>query len=419
MASGQGPIEGFRPFVKNMKSSTKFAILASIYFSQGLPYGFFREALPVVLRHMGTSLPKISLLSLLALPWALKFLWAPWVDRIGLPRFGIRKTWLLVMQVLNLILFVSLSMMDGGGAYTYLAVGFFLANLLAATQDIAADGLAVSMLDPGERGFGNGLQVAGYRLGMIAGGGFLLMWFPFLAWRGSFWAIGLGILVATLPIFYYREPPPQPDAELRPFVLLTRLLTRKGFLLWLGVIGFYKFGDELASTMLKPFLVDLGLSMVEIGRMVGIAGSVGGLTGALAGGVLVTYLGRFRAVFLFGLLQAAAVYSYYLLATGLLDERYLFALCFAEHFLGSMATAAAFTVMMDLCESDSPSTDYTVQASMVVVAKIAAGTVSGFVAEAWGYLGNFALSAGLSLAGAVLFALVYRRWSGQPAAVSL
>ena len=64
-----------------MRTSTKLGLLGALYLSQGLPYGFFTQALPALLRTMGLSLPDIGLASLLALPWALKFLWAPWVDR--------------------------------------------------------------------------------------------------------------------------------------------------------------------------------------------------------------------------------------------------------------------------------------------------------------------------------------------------
>ena len=142
-------------------------------------------------------------------------------------------------------------------------------------------------------------------------------------------------------------------------------------------------------------------------------------SGALAGGALVPTLGRYKALVLFGIIRAIAVAGYALLAAGILGEGFLFPLCFGEHFLGSMATAAAFTVMMDLCDPDSAATDYTVQASVVVIAKIAAATASGFVAQALGYLHNFTISALLSLAGALLLARVYRDWSTTNGAVQL
>jgi MFS family permease len=145
-------------------------LLASLYLAQGLPYGFFTQALPVLLREQGLSLTAISATTLLFLPWALKFMWAPLVDRLGTP-----KQWLLPLQLAAVAGAAALSLVDIAGALWLLLLALFLFNLVSATQDIATDGLAVNVLSPRERGLGNGIQVGGYRLGMILGGG-LLLW---------------------------------------------------------------------------------------------------------------------------------------------------------------------------------------------------------------------------------------------------
>ena len=71
-------------------NARKLGLLASLYVCQGLPFGFFTQALPVLLRKQGVSLEAIGLSSLLALPWALKFVWAPLVDRYFWPGVGRR-----------------------------------------------------------------------------------------------------------------------------------------------------------------------------------------------------------------------------------------------------------------------------------------------------------------------------------------
>ncbi len=387
----------------------KFGILGCLYFAQGLPYGFFTQALPVIMRDRGASLPQIGLASLLVLPWALKFLWAPLVDRFGWSRIGIKKTWLLGLQFLGIVLFITLGTIEETDSYAYLIWGFFFANLIAATQDIASDGLAVTMLTPEERGLGNGLQVAGYRLGMFFGGGFLLIYFSYLHWRGAFLFIGISIFLTTLPVLFYGEPPAPPvEDRLGPKKLLGRFLKRNGVFPWLAVIGFYKFGDAMTTPMLRPFFRDRGLELEEIGKLLGTAGFISGLVGALIGGSLVFFFRRYWAIVWFGVIQAVAVFGYYLLGIGFLDDNALYFLCSLEHFTGGMATAAIFTAMMDICRLDSGATDYTVQASFVVIATATAGVVGGFVSGHLGYNGNFLLSTLLSFAGTFLFAWKYK-----------
>jgi MFS family permease len=164
----------------------------------------------------------------------------------------------------------------------------------------------------------------------------------------------------------------------------------------------------MASEMLRPYLVDRGLDLADIGKLLGTAGFFAGLVGALAGGFLVTYVGRYRAIVWFGLLQAITVFSYYLLTQDILSNQSLYVICSLEIFCGSMATAAIFTAMMDVCEAAHGATDYTLQACAVVVAVGLAGVLAGFFAGAFGYALLFLVSVGLNLGGIGVFALRYR-----------
>src|SRR6187399_2512819 len=155
----------------------KLGLLATLYLAQGVPIGFFTQALPVVMRQQGYALAWIGLSSLLGLPWALKWLWAPLIDARYSPRLGRRRTWLLGLQLATALLLLMLALTGHEGAMVWLLVGSFVSNLLAASQDVATDGLAIELLTTKERGAGNGVQVGAYRLGMIFGGGALLVVF--------------------------------------------------------------------------------------------------------------------------------------------------------------------------------------------------------------------------------------------------
>jgi RhtX/FptX family siderophore transporter len=389
-----------------MSAPAKLGLLGCLYFSQGLPFGFFMQALPVMLRKHGFSLGQIGLTSLLVVPWALKFLWAPAIDRFWIARFGRRRSWIVPLQLATVAMLAVLAS-SASRSMPALLTAVLVLNLLAATQDIATDGLAIDLLAPSERGAANGLQVAGYRVGMVVGGGALLILQDRLGPSRTFLAMAALTALATVPILAAREPARPPAGAPVPGGGLPHFLRRPGAFRLLLLVFVYKAGDAFATGMLRPFLVDAGLSLTDIGWLLGTVGFVAGLVGALAGGFAVTRVGRRTALSLFALLQAIAVAGYAVLALSKPGQVPLYAVCAAEHFAGGMATAALFTCMMDWCSPDAGATDYTVQASTVVIATAAASAVAGFSAQALGYFGHFCLATVLALFAVVAVRLLF------------
>ncbi len=295
---------------------------------------------------------------------------------------------------------------------TTLMVVVFVLNLVAATQDIATDGLAVDMLAPSERGFANGLQVAGYRVGMIVGGGVLLILHDRLGSRGTFLAMAALTALATVPILLTREPEHLTPSAKK--IEVAHFLRRPGAARILLLVMTYKAGDAFATGMLRPFLSDLGLTLEDIGWLLGTVGFVAGLLGALIGGALVNPLGRKRSLVLFGILQAASVVGYALLSRTTPTMEAIYALCAFEHLAGGMATAALFTCMMDWCSAEASATDYTVQASAVVIATGAASAVAGYSAQALGYFGHFTLASVLALAALAVVQVFFSSEREEP-----
>lgn len=384
-------------------------LLGSLYLSQGLPYGFFTQALPVLLRTSGLSLPAIGAANMLALPWMLKFLWAPVVDRTpsGALGLGRRRAWILILQGLTVVTVAGLAAADPSRSLTVVMAGTLITNLLAATQDVATDGLAVELLEPRERGLGNGLQVAAYRGGMIIGGGALLWLFDRAGWSAAFLAMAALLFLASVPIALHAERPLQVAPPVgNPLGDLRRAATRPGMLPWLALLALFKVGEAAAGGMLRPMLVDLGLGLDDIGALIGVAGSTAGLAGALGGGLAVTRLGARRAVLLFGLMQSAAVALWALPAAGFSSGPVLLLASLAEHGCSGLATVSVFTVMMAACRRDEghAGTDYTLQASAFVVSSGVGAALSGLLAQAVGYAAHFAVCGALSALGALLLA---------------
>jgi PAT family beta-lactamase induction signal transducer AmpG len=392
----------------------KLALLATLYASQGLPFGFFSQALPVLMRQQNYSLRWIGLSTLLALPWALKWLWAGVIDTVYYAPWGRRRGWILPLQLFNCLTLVAIALGGDSRDLKWLLIGTFFTNLFAATQDVATDGLAVEQLTASERGLGNGVQVAGYRLGMIAGGSLLLVWFDLMGWTIAMLTLAVVLAVLTLPTFAFREAPASaPHAHVGAVFTWFK---RPRNTIWVGVLLVYKFGDALASGMFKPYLVDAGLSIARIGWIDGALGSAAGLLGAVAGGWWLGRVGYRHALGGFGLVSAMSTAMYAAASVSALPVWGYAALVTVEHFAGGMATVALFTAMMHFCRRDTEGADYTLQASLVVLSTGLAGAASGFLAERLGYSGLFTLGAILSvfgaLAGARGFALAGNSSSG-------
>lgn len=391
-----------------MTPAGKLALLASLYLAQGMPYGFFSQFLPAMLRAQGVSLEGVGLASLLALPWALKFVWAPLVDRHGLARFGHRRSWIVPLQLLTVITLLALATVEPTVDLQAMLLGVLVLNFLASTQDIATDGLAVTILAPDERGLGNGVQVAAYRLGMILCGGVLLILYPWLGWTRVCQCMAGAIALTTLPIAAFREPPPE-QAERPGLAAFAEFFRRPGTWSWLAAIAAFKLGEAFGVGMLRPFLIDVGLGLADIGWLTGTAGFLASLVGAMVGGWFVASYGRYRCLFVFAAVQALAVASYAIAAAGAREGWVLYALCTFEHFSSGMATAALFTMMMDASRPRTAGTDYTIQASVVVLATGIGASLSGFSAAELGYTQHFLVAAGLCALGALPAVLHYEK----------
>lgn len=359
-------------------------LLAALYFAQGLPYGFFTQALPVLMREAGYSLTAISAISLLFIPWAVKFLWAPWVDHRGS-----RRAWLLPLQVGGVLLALTLAALPLADGFIALFIALFLFNCVAATQDIATDGFAVQTLGPAERGLGNGIQVGGYRIGMILGGGLLLWLYAMAGWTTMLLTMAGLLALTVLPVLFMRATPPQAHPTVLPArTLMTgwwSRLRRPGLAGFIGLIAAYKFGDTMASAHVGPMMVDLGLRTTEIALIKGTVGSIMALLGAAAGGWLAWKVGRRTALLACGLLQALSLAPFALASLGVALMPMLWTGAVVESLCGAMATVALFTLMMDASEPEHGGTDYTLLACIIVLVMGAAVFAGGVVGDALGY----------------------------------
>lgn len=400
-----------------MTRPARLALLTVLYTVQGLPYGFQATALPSLLREAGVSLAWIGALTLLAAPWSLKLLWAPWVDA-SRSRLGRRRGVILPMQL-------SMAAACVAAAFTPLPAGLglllalvFLMNLAAATQDVAVDGLAVDLLPPEELGRGNAAQVVGFKVGMLLGGGLLLWASAWVGVTGLFLGMAAVALLGAATTWAFHEGAPgdgpAPPAAGEVARRVWRALRRPGAGWVLLFIATYKLGETLVDVMFKPFLVDQGYTAAQLGLWVGTWGLLCSILGSVLGGLLASRLPVLAAVGIAAVLRVGPLAAQWALAVLGAPAWAVIATTCAEHLLGGVLTTAMFAFMMARVDRTVGGTHFTALAVVEVLGKAPAGLLSGVLAQALGYPALFGLGTALSLAFLALLVPLRRGAPHQP-----
>jgi len=401
---------------RRLPATWKLAVLALLYFVQGLPFGFQSKGLKLALTALGLSMTAVTLSGLLSLPWSLKPLWGPFVDRHGDPRFGRRKSWIVPMQLLLAAAFVVAAFLPPDEHLQGLLVVVFFMNLFAATQDVPVDGLAVDLLSAHELGAGNAVQVVGYKVGMIVGGSVLVAQLPRFGWRGLFFSMAAMTLLVTTVVFFVREP----NLELslaRPKLTWSELwqrmkamLTQKGAGWLLLFVAFYKAGESLADAIFEPFLLREAHFPLEQVAGFGGWGMGGSLAGSVVGGILASRVSLLRSVAWAASFRAVPLIGMWALVAGVLEltPAHIIAVTTAEHFFGGMLTTTMFAFMMSKVDKRIGATQFTLLAAVEVTGKSPWGLASGAMADRFGYPTTFAVAVVLSLGFLALVAPMAR-----------
>lgn len=387
------------------------AALAGIYVTQTLVTTIAMQSLPVLLRQAGASLQLVGLSALFMLPWALRFLWAPAVERWRLPvgtarrrsrTLILRGRWLLAAGMVA----VAVAGVAGGLSLqahgAWLLALFFLAAVLAATVDIACGGFAVDQLTQERRGWGNVAKVGGSYFGMLLGGSAFLLLSDRYGWQLALGAVGAVVVLLTLPLLAIREPGREQagDAFIRPSLRRAwrRPQVRQGLLLAF-VLGT---GVRTAVGMAGPLLLDKGASMAELAWLFGAFSVGAGLTGTALGGLLVRWARSWRAVWMAVAMEAAVLAA---LAAGATSLPLAGLIALVGLLFGVMACGfvAIYSALMGLASPSQPGVDFALFQCADALVAMVGGVAGGWLAQHFGYGVCFGLAAAMA-AGAAAFA---------------
>jgi len=360
-------------------------------YAAGLPLELTGFVLKTWMREEGVDLTVIGLFALVGVPYTLKFLWSPILDRFSLPLFGRRRGWLLIFQIALMMAVFGLGATDPRHAPWLVACAAFLVTFFSASQDIVIDAYRREDLADNELGLGSSLYVSGYRIGMLlaTGGGLILAdHIPF----ALVYALMAGCLLPGIVTTWLTSEPPTPfgiPQSLREAIVVPFLeyFSRPHALWILAFILLYKVGDTMASAMTAPFYVDLGFTKTQIGTVVKLVGFWAILIGNMLGGILMLKLGINRSLWIFGILQAASTAGFAALAQ-LGNQLGALAMVIAfENLSAGMGTAAYMAFMASITNKRFTATQYALLTSLMGIPRVLVSATTGFMAQAmdWQY----------------------------------
>jgi PAT family beta-lactamase induction signal transducer AmpG len=387
-------------------------------FACGLPLLLTISVLQAWMKEEGVDLTVIGMMSLVGLPYTLKFLWAPVLDRFTLPFLGRRRGWLLIAQVTLIFSISGLGFTDPVKNPWMMAFAAFLVTFFSASQDTVVDAYRREDLPDEELGLGSSLYVNGYRVGMLlASGGGLIMadHMPFFMVYQIMAVCMLPGVVTTLlapePEIHIGTPKTMREAVFDPLI---EYFSRRGALWILAFILFYKIGDTMASAMTIPFYLDIGFSKTQIGMVVKLFGFWATVAGTLIGGVIMLRLGINRSLWAFGFFQAVSTAGFAVLAFFGNSLPLLSTVIAFENLSSGMGTAAFIAFMASITNKKFTATQYALLSSLMGVPRVMASAPTGFLAKNLGWE-TFFITCTLIAVPGMLLLLKFAPWNPKKA----
>ena len=403
-------------------SSRRIGVVTLQSFSSGLPLGLVWISLPAWLTYRGVDIRTVGLFSLAQAPWTFKFLWAPLMDRYS-PRFlGRRRSWMILCQ---LFLIVGLLGLAAQGASPKVGAVAAVATFIAfwsASQDIAIDAYAVEVLERSEQGLAVGARVALYRAATLISGAVAITFGERIGWSTVFVILAALFLPMMAVVAWSPEPPGESKAPrtLRDAVFdpLVDIFRRSTALQIIGFLLLYKFGENLATALTRPFLIQKCYAPEDVGLATATIGLFAIIGGTFFGGWMTERIGLGRALWIFGAIQAIGFLGYIVvdqmtpgspcaggaaasIAQPLLNRLVMYVAVGIENACQGMATGAFGVLLLRITQKQFSATQYALFSSVFSLGRTLAGPPAGFLVDAIGWTPFFLVSTAASIPGLI------------------
>ena len=357
-------------------SRSRTLFLASIlYFSEGLPYGLVNELAPVYLRVMHVPLAEITrVIGIAGFAWTAKFLWSPLIE------FGTYRRWIAGALTVITLLLVALTT----SAISF-AIVLILLAIASATQDIAIDAFTIRVTPNTLLGPVNSIRVTAYRVAIIVAGGGLAAVAGYLGWRVAFG--GAACVAALILAFSFTMPDDRGATRTERNLLrdLAQWLRRPRAFTLLALVLLYRLGEFAIVLLAKPYWVDRGYSVQEIGTITTTIGATVVILGVFAGGAFVARFGVYSALLWMGIAQVVSNIGYALVATFGAGRWGIYAASIGENLGYGLGNAAFLAFLMAICDKERAATEYALLTALFGLSRMIISYYSGAVAQSLGY----------------------------------
>jgi PAT family beta-lactamase induction signal transducer AmpG len=385
----------------------RIGVMVLMGFASGLPLALTGGTLQAWMAVDGVDLRTIGVFALVGMPYTLKFLWSPLMDRFVPPWLGRRRGWIIFTQVVLILSIAAMGFSSPKQAPVVLAALALLVTFSSASQDIVIDAYRTEVLHEEERGAGAAVFVTGYRVAMLVSGALALIMSDRIGWRTTYMVMAAVMSIGVASTLFGPEPerkavPPKTIKE-AVWGPLKDFVSRRKALMLLLLIVLYKLADAYAGSLTTAFLIrGVGFSATDVGTVNKAFGLVSTIIGAMLGGALMVRLGLFRSLLAFGILQGISNLAFMALAwTGKSYGMLIFAVGF-ENFTSGMGTAAFIALLMALCNRRYTATQYALLSSLAALGRIFIAPTSGYVVESIGWPGFFFVTTLSAIPGLVL-----------------
>jgi PAT family beta-lactamase induction signal transducer AmpG len=371
-------------------SNARVSAALTLGFASGLPFNLPQSTLQAWLASLDVELKTIGWLTLVGLPYAFKFLWAPLLDRFVPPFLGRRRGWIVLLQAALALVIAALGLRPPNEAIYAVAVLALLLSFLSASQDVVIDAYRTDTLRPVERGLGSSAVQLGWRLASLVSGAVALVLSKFIGWRDTYFLMAL-LMAATVVLTLFAPEPERrvmPPRTLRAAVLepLGELLARPGALALVGLVVLYKVGDAAALSLSTAFLIKgVGFTAEQVGAVAKTTSLAAILVGTVIGGLVFARLGLYRSMMIFGVLQAATNLLYSWLAVTGHSMPVMIVAVGVDNLAGAMGATVFGAFIMALCDPRFSAFQFAILSSLSATARSVMGPIAAAIVGTIGW----------------------------------
>jgi len=385
-------------------------------FSSGFPIAFVAGTLQAWLKTYHLNIRLIGMATLLQLPYLLKFLWAPMLDRFSPPVLGRRRGWILIAQACAVVLIAAMSFLDPTRSVSELAIVALTLAFVGASQDIVIDAYRTDIVTSAERGPAASATQTGYRLALLVSGAGAFFLADRVGWPATYRIMALVMLACVTFTLFAPEPTgARPPISLKQAVVepLREILARWPLLPLILLLLLYKLGEALTLALSTPYLQDLGFSLTQIGLASKSFGIGATMVGVIAGGLLVARWGLYRALVVLAFTQLVTALPYLFLSLVSRSAPVMFVTVIIQNLGDGMGTAAFTALLMAMCNIRFSAFQYALLSSIASVPRVFLGPVAGYiVAELGGWVALYTTCAIVAIPGILLLRFLRDRILG-------